>query len=72
MSGLPASPPTASHPAFEMGGAAGQTSASVRTRGNKALAAMLLAALVSALLVVADSVVDAYAEGHLLLGWVCL
>ncbi len=72
MSGLPASPPTASHPAFEMGGAAGQTSASVRTRGNKALATMLLAALVSALLVVADSVVDAYADGHLLLGWVCL
>ncbi len=33
---------------------------------------MLLAALVSALLVVADSVVDTYADGHLLLGWICL
>ena len=33
---------------------------------------MLLAAVVAALLVVADSVVNAYADGHLLLGWICL
>ncbi len=41
-------------------------------RGSKGLAAMLLAASVSALIVVADSVVDTYAESHLLLGWICL
>ena len=33
---------------------------------------MLLAALVSALIVVADSVVDMYADGHLLIGWISL
>ena len=40
--------------------------------GNKALAAVLLAAFVSALIVVADSVIETYADGHLLLGWIAL
>ena len=40
--------------------------------GSKALAAMLLAAFVSALIVVADSVIEIYADGHLLLGWITL
>ena len=36
------------------------------------MAAMLLAAIVSALVVAADSVVDSYADGHLLAGWIVL
>ena len=48
-------------------------SAAVHRRpGSKALATMLLAASVSALIVVADSVIDTYADGHLLLGWITL
>lgn len=39
------------------------------TRG---LAAMLLAAVVAALLVVADQVVDTWADGHLLAAWIAL
>jgi len=39
------------------------------TRG---LAAMLLAAMVAALVVVADQLVDTWADGHLLAGWVVL
>ena len=35
-------------------------------------ASMLLAALVSALLVVANQVIDTWSEGHLLLGWIAL
>jgi hypothetical protein len=33
---------------------------------------MLLAAMVSALLVVADQLIDTWAEGHLMLAWVAL
>lgn len=36
------------------------------------LAAVLLAAMVSALLVVADQLIDTWAEGHLLAAWVLL
>ncbi|MEO8858470.1 MAG: hypothetical protein ABI343_15920 [Burkholderiaceae bacterium] len=39
---------------------------------GKRLAALLLAAIASALIVLADSVVGPYTEGHLLLGWVSL
>jgi hypothetical protein len=35
-------------------------------------AALLLAAIVSALLVVANQVIDTWSEGHLLLGWIAL
>lgn len=35
----------------------------------RALAAMLLAAVVSALVVAADALIDSYADGHLLLAW---
>ena len=45
-------------------------------RGNvdsaKGLAAMLLAAIVSALLVVADQLLDSWADGHLMVAWVIL
>ncbi len=33
---------------------------------------MLLAAMVSALLVVADQLIDTWAEGHLMLAWIAL
>jgi hypothetical protein len=39
---------------------------------TKALAAMLLAAIVAALVVVADQLINTWAEGHLLAGWVVL
>lgn len=44
----------------------------VRKANGKGLAAVLLAAFVSALIVAADSVVDTYADGHLLIGWMSL
>jgi hypothetical protein len=40
--------------------------------GTKGLAAMLLAAVVAALLVVADQVIDTWADGHLLAAWVAM
>lgn len=50
--------------------------AAQRMRGGfdsaRGLAAMLLAAIVSALLVVADQVLDTMADGHLMAAWVAL
>lgn len=43
-----------------------------RFDSTKGLAAMLLAAMVAALVVVADQLVDTWADGHLLAGWVVL
>lgn len=40
--------------------------------GARSLAGMLLAAIVAALLVVADQLIDTWADGHLLLMWVGL
>lgn len=40
--------------------------------GTKSLAAMLLAAMVAALVVAADQLVDTWADGHLLAAWVTL
>ena len=40
--------------------------------GSRTLAGMLLAAVMAALLVVADQVIDTWADGHLLAGWVAL
>lgn len=40
--------------------------------GTKGLAAMLLAAVVAALLVVADQLIGTWADGHLLAAWVAL
>ena len=39
---------------------------------TKGLAAMLLAAVAAALLVVADQIIDTWADGHLLMAWVAL
>ena len=43
-----------------------------RFDGTRATATMLLAAIVSALLVVANQVVDTWTEGHLLAAWILL
>jgi hypothetical protein len=52
------------------------TSAADAVRGGinstKSLSAMLLAAMVSALVVVADQLMDTWAEGHLMLAWIAL
>jgi hypothetical protein len=40
--------------------------------GTKGLSAMLLAAMVSALLVVADQLMNTWADGHLMVAWVAL
>ena len=39
---------------------------------TKGLAAMLLAAMVSSLVVVADQLIDTWADGHLMVAWVSL
>lgn len=49
----------------------GQASAG-RTAGHRGLSAMLLAAMVSALIVVADQLIESWADGHLMLAWVAL
>lgn len=40
--------------------------------GSRATATLLLSAIVSALLVAANQVVDTWSEGHLLAGWIVL
>ncbi|MEO7392050.1 MAG: hypothetical protein ABIU58_07730 [Ramlibacter sp.] len=40
--------------------------------GNRASASMLLAAIVAALLVVANQVIDTWTEGHLLAAWIVM
>ena len=43
-----------------------------KAEGSRTLAGMLLAAVLSALLVVADQLIDMWVDGHLLVGWVAL
>jgi hypothetical protein len=43
-----------------------------RFDGTRSLAALLLAAAVAALVVLADQLIDTWADGHLFLGWVAL
>ncbi len=43
-----------------------------RFDASKAMEAMLLAAIVSALLVVADQWLDTWADGHLMMAWIAL
>lgn len=47
-------------------------SLSARPQGSKTLAAVLLAATMSALLVLADQVIDTWTDGNLLAAWVAL
>jgi hypothetical protein len=58
------------HPGVER--AAAVIAAARRFDGAKGLAAMLLSAIVSALLVVADLLIDSWADGHLMAAWVAL
>lgn len=44
----------------------------VRFDSTRGLSAMLLAAMVASLLVVADQLIDTWADGHLLVGWTAL
>lgn len=48
------------------------TTAGTRYDSAKGLSAMLLTAMVSALVVVADQLIDTWADGHLLAAWVAL
>lgn len=52
--------------------AADRTAGARRFDGARGLAAMLLAAAVAALVVLADQLIDTWADGHLFLGWVAL
>jgi undecaprenyl pyrophosphate phosphatase UppP len=53
-------------------GSVEQRSEARKVNGSKTLAGMLLAAVLAALLVVADQVIDSWVNGHLLAGWVAL
>lgn len=68
---------TSSYPAAQAAGrndSTAGTKVSMRARfdSTKGLSAMLLAAMVSALVVVADRLIDTWADGHLLAAWVAL
>lgn len=52
--------------------AAGQQKPEHRSNGAHALAALLLAAAIAALVVLADRLIDTWADGHLFLAWVVL
>ena len=54
-------------PRAPIGGAGNKTA-----HASQALAGLLSAAVLAALLVVADQLIDSWAEGHLLLAWVML
>lgn len=58
--------PTLVHPTLDA------TARSGATAGSRTLAGMLLAAVMAALLVVADQLIDSWVDGHLLLMWVAL
>jgi hypothetical protein len=67
------------HHVFSFNSHAGRTETVVKsdavrkeTKGSRTLAGMLLAAVMAALLVAADQVIDTWADGHLLAGWVAL
>ena len=67
------------HHVFSSNSHAGRTETVVKsgairteTEGSRTLAGMLLAAVMAALLVAADQVIDTWVDGHLLAGWVAL
>lgn len=62
------------HPAIARFEGVVATAKSMRraVKGTRGLAAVLLAAMVSALLVVADQLMETWADGHLLAAWVLL
>ena len=62
------------HPGVVRAGRVAETLGNVVRRfdGARATASLLLAAIVSALLVVANEVVDTWTEGHLLVAWILM
>ena len=58
--------------ATRAGSAAKSTGMRKESEASRTLAGMLLAAVMAALLVAADQVIDTWADGHLLAGWVAL
>jgi hypothetical protein len=58
--------------AYSVGGSVSPRAARRSAESTKALAGMLLAAAMAALLVVADQLIDTWADGHLLMAWVAL
>ena len=50
----------------------GRSGTPLKVDSSKTLAGMLLAAVLAALLVVADQLIDTWADGHLLAAWVAL
>lgn len=52
--------------------AARQPVAPARAEGTRVTASLLLAAIVAALVVAANQVVDTWSEGHLLAGWIAM
>jgi hypothetical protein len=66
-------PQLASSNAMSLPGQHGTLQSKDRTlEGSRTLAAMLMAAVLAALLVVADQLIETWADGHLLLAWVSL
>ena len=63
-----------SHPGVERFEAALAAAGQIRRNfdGSRSLAALMLAAMVSALVVVADQLIDTWADGHLLAVWIAL
>lgn len=58
--------------AADTGDTAASRPARQTSEGARGLAALLLAAVVAALVVVADQVIDSWADGHVFLAWVLL
>jgi hypothetical protein len=50
----------------------GAPEAAPKSEATRTLAGLMLAGVMAAMLVVADQVIDNWADGHLLLGWVAL
>jgi hypothetical protein len=61
-----------SHPGVARFEAAARYVSGKRLDVGRSLAGMLLAAMVAALLVVADQLIDTWADGHLLAAWVLM
>ncbi|MDO9146970.1 hypothetical protein [Hydrogenophaga sp.] len=59
-------------PSPDLSPAADNTAVQRRPDGSRGLAAMLLAAVVAALVVLADQMISTWVDGHLFLGWVIL
>ena len=55
-----------------LGGRTSEVTARPASEGARGLAALLLAAVVAALVVVADQVIESWVDGHVFLAWVLL